>query len=95
METHEILLRPVMTERATVLQERFNQVAFQVALKANKDQIRSAVEGLYDVTVTKITTMIVHGKTKRRGTKIGKRSNWKKALITLKQGDVIDFFAVE
>jgi len=91
----EILKRPLITERASALSERFNQIAFEVNLKANKHQIRDAVETVYGVKVTKIRTMIVPGKLKRRGTSIGRRSNWKKALVSLREGDVIDFFAQE
>jgi large subunit ribosomal protein L23 len=95
VETHEILLRPIITERATRLGERFNQVAFQVAKKANKHQIREAVETLYSVKVDKVRTMVIPGKLKRRGSSIGKRPSWKKALVTLQKGDVIDFYATE
>lgn len=95
MLPQEILKRPLITERASALSERFNQIAFEVNLKANKHQIRDAVETVYGVKVTKIRTMIVPGKLKRRGTSIGRRSNWKKALVSLREGDVIDFFAQE
>ena len=95
MEAHQILIRPIITERATVLTERFNQFVFQVERKANKHQIRSAVESVYGVKVKKVATMIVPGKTKRRGATTGKRPHWKKAIITLQQGENIDFFATE
>ncbi len=96
MEPQKVLKRPVITERATDLNERHNQVAFEVDPKANKFQIRDAVEFLYpEVKVKKVRTMIVPGKLKRRGMSIGKRSNWKKAIISLREGDVIDFFATE
>ena len=95
MTPQEILVRPIITERATSLQERHNQVAFEVARKANKYQIRAAVETIYGVKVDKVRTMVIPGKLKRRGTDVGKRPNWKKAIINLKEGDVIDFFATE
>ncbi len=95
MRAQEILIRPIITERATTLKERQNKVAFQVMKEANKHQIKDAVETIYGVSVTDVRTMIVHGKLKRRGRSIGKRPNWKKALVTLKQGDNIDFFATE
>lgn len=96
MRPQEILKRPVITELATALNERHNQVAFEVDVKANKHQIRDAVEFIYpQVKVNKIRTMIVPGKLKRRGQSIGKRSNWKKAIVSLRDGDVIDFFATE
>lgn len=95
MRTQEVLIRPIITERATTLKERFNKVVFEVAKEANKHQVKDAVEALYGVSVTDVRTMIVHGKKKRRGLSIGKRPNWKKATVTLKQGDNIDFFATE
>ena len=95
MEAHQILIRPIITERATVLTDRFNQFVFQVERKANKYQIRDAVESVYGVKVKKVATMIVPGKLKRRGSNTGKRPNWKKAIITLQQGENIDFFATE
>jgi large subunit ribosomal protein L23 len=95
VEAHQILIRPIITERATVLTERFNQFVFQVEKKANKYQIRNAVETVYGVKVKKVATMVVPGKTKRRGATSGKRPNWKKAIITLQQGENIDFFATE
>lgn len=96
MNLQEILKRPIITERASTAAERINQVTFEVALRANKYQIRDAVEYVYPkVKVTKVRTMVVPGKLKRRGTSIGKRSNWKKAIVSLREGDVIDFFATE
>jgi large subunit ribosomal protein L23 len=95
MDMKSILVRPIITEKASVLTERNNQVVFEVVRKANKHQIRDAVESAYGVEVKKLATMIVPGKLKRRGMSIGKRSNWKKAIVTLKDGDSIDFFATE
>lgn len=91
----QVLVRPIITERATTLSERFNQFAFEVKKNANKFQIRRAVEALYGVTVESVRTMVVPGKLKRRGVSVGKRPNWKKAVVTLKKGDNIDFFATE
>ena len=95
MESSQVLVRPIITEKATILTERNNQVVFEVTTKANKHQIRDAVESMYGVEVKKLATMIIPGKLKRRGTSIGKRSNWKKAVVTLKDGQHIDFFATE
>jgi len=95
VEAHQILIRPIITERATILTDRYNQFVFQVERKANKYQIRDAVESVYGVKVKKVATMVVPGKTKRRGATTGKRPNWKKAIITLQQGENIDFFATE
>jgi large subunit ribosomal protein L23 len=93
--THQILKRPIVTERATLLTERLNQVMFEVEKTANKHEIKGAVEALYGVKVTDVRTLIMPGKTKRRGMSVGKRPAWKKAVVTLKKGDVIDFFATE
>jgi large subunit ribosomal protein L23 len=95
MRAQDIIQRPIITERATALKDRFNQVVFRVLGAANKNQIRDAVEGLYGVGVTAVRTSTVHGKLKRRGRSVGKLPNWKKAIVTLKQGDNIDFFATE
>lgn len=95
MDIKSVLVRPIITEKASVLTDRNNQVVFEVVRKANKYQIRDAVESLYGVEVKKLATMIVPGKLKRRGMSVGKRSNWKKAVVTLKEGNSIDFFATE
>jgi large subunit ribosomal protein L23 len=91
----DILQKPVITEKATELGERHNKVVFRVASTANKYQIRQAVELAYGVKVVRVRTAILPGKLKRRGTSVGKRPNWKKALVTLAEGDKIDFFATE
>ena len=95
MLPQEVLKRPLITERTSELSERFNQIAFEVAPTASKSQVRNAVETIYGVNVDRVRTMIVPGKLKRRGTDIGRTSKWKKALVTLKEGEVIDFFAEE
>ena len=95
MNELNILYRPVTTEKTTQLQERYNKFAFAVAYTANKHQIRYAVEQTYNVQVTSVRTMIVQGKRKRRGASVGKRPNWKKALVTLAAGQTIDSEATE
>ena len=90
-----ILEKPVITEKATALTDRHNQVVFRVAVGANKHQIRDAIQAAFKVTVTRIRTLVLPGKLKRRGTSVGKRPNWKKAIVSVKQGDKIDFFATE
>lgn len=96
MTPQDIIKRPIISERATDLTEQFNQVTFEVDRRANKFQIRDAVEYLYpEIKVKKVRTLTVPGKLKRRGTSVGRRSNWKKAVVTLREGDVIDFFATE
>ena len=95
MDIKDILIRPVITEKASALTDEYNQVVFHVGRKANKSMIRNAVESMYNVEVRKIATMIIPGKLKRRGSDIGRRPNVKKAIVTLKQGHAIDFFAAE
>ena len=87
-----IILEPVVTEKTTRRREVKNEVTFKVARDANKIQIRAAVEELFDVSVRTVRTMPVHGKLKRLGRFEGKRASWKKAIVTLKEGDVIEFF---
>ncbi len=95
METNNILVRPIITEHAADIAERHNQISFEVMRSANKYQIKDAVESVYGVKVDKVHTSIYQGKLKRRGSSIGRKPNWKKAIVTLQKGDVIDFFATE
>jgi large subunit ribosomal protein L23 len=95
MQTHEILVRPIVTERASAMTDRLNQFVFEVHADANKHQIRDAIETVYGVNVEAVRTMMVPGKLKRRGQSVGKQSNWKKAVVQLKKGETIDFFAAE
>ena len=91
-EAHQIIRRPLVTEKSTQQKEKNNQYAFEVDPKANKIEIQSAVERLFKVKVSQVRTCNVLGKVKRLGRKYGKRADWKKAIITLKEGDRIDFF---
>jgi len=87
-----IILEPVVTEKTTRKRETTNEVAFKVAKNANKIEIRNAIEELFDVHVRKVRTIAMHGKIKRLGRFEGKRASWKKAIVTLKEGDAIEFF---
>lgn len=91
----QIIIKPLLTEKGTILEEDNNQVLFQVALDANKIEIRQAVEKLYDVRVLGVNTHRVRGKIKRVGRNTGRRPMWKKAIVTLAEGSSIDFFAPE
>ncbi len=94
MTPEQILRRPiVLTEKANVLREQSNQVIFEVARAANKIEIKNAVQKLFKVTVLGVNTMIVRGKERRMGRGHARAQNWKKAIVTLKGGDTIDFFA--
>ena len=88
----EIIIQPLITEKISNLQEIENKVAFVVDWKANKIQIRKAVEEKFDVRVKKVATMRMQGKLKRMGRFQGRRSHWKKAVVTLAEGFKIDFF---
>jgi large subunit ribosomal protein L23 len=94
MRPEQIIRRPiVLTEKANRLREANNQVVFEVARVANKIEIRDAVQVLFGVHVTDVNTLIVRGKERRMGRGHARSQNWKKAVVTLKEGDSIDFFA--
>jgi large subunit ribosomal protein L23 len=88
----KIIRRPLITEKSTQQKEVNHQYTFEVHRDANKIEIQSAVERLFKVKVIQVRTCNVLGKVKRLGRKSGKRSDWKKAIATLKEGDRIDFF---
>jgi large subunit ribosomal protein L23 len=91
-ELHDILIRPVVTEKSTYLQETENTYVFEVGRSANKHQIKSAIESVFGVSVADVRTLNVRGKFKRFGRFYGKRSNWKKAYVRLADGDVLNFY---
>jgi large subunit ribosomal protein L23 len=95
MNPESVIRRPiVLTEKASLLREA-NQVVFEVARSANKVQIRDAVQTLFNVKVESVNTLLVRGKDRRMGRTYAKMQNWKKAVVTLKKGDSIDFFSSE
>ena len=90
---HDILRRPVVSEKSTMVKETENAVVFEVAREATKAQIKQAVEQVFKVKVKEVRTAIVRGKnTRRQGRYIGHKKNWKKAYVTLGEGDTIEFF---
>lgn len=91
-EAQKIILRPLITEKSTQQKEGNNQYVFEVHRDANKIEIQSAVERLFKVKVSQVRTSNVLGKVKRLGRKYGKRPDWKKAIVTLKEGERIEFF---
>jgi len=104
-DAQSIIMRPLLTEKSARLRETgganeghaegdayAQQVVFEVARDANKVEIRSAVQALFKVTVTGVRTLVVRGKEKRVGRFSGRRPSWKKAFVTLKPGDNIEFF---
>ncbi len=92
MDQYRIIRRPIITEKGTILKDENNQVVFEVARDANKSEIKKAVETLFKVSVVSVRTQNRPGKRKRMGRTLGRRRNWKKAIITLKQGSRVDFF---
>jgi large subunit ribosomal protein L23 len=91
-EAQKIIRRPLITEKSTRQKEEARQYIFEVHRDANKIEIQSAVERLFKVKVIEVRTSNVLGKIKRLGRRYGKRPDWKKAIVTLKEGDRIDFF---
>jgi len=92
MTLHEILKRPLITEKSTIQKETKNQLTFEVNRKANKVEIRRAVEKVFNVRVTDVRTIQMKGKAKRSGRILGKRQDWKKAVVTLAPGQHVEFF---
>ena len=92
IEDFDVLLGPKVTEKATSLSEH-GQIVFKVRIDATKVQIRRAVERLFDVKVTRVNTILVTGKTKLFRQTLGRRSNYKKAVVTLAEGQNIDYLA--
>lgn len=92
MNLDQVVMAPLITEKGTFVGEKTNQVVFRVRPGASKDLIRDAVEQLFKVTVLKVRTIKLMGKHRRRGAIKGRRSDWKKAYVTLKEGDRIEFF---
>jgi large subunit ribosomal protein L23 len=88
----EIIRKPIISEKTTMISE-YNQVTFQVAVDANKAEIKQAVEGLFDVSVLAVNTLRQKGKVKRFRGIVGKRNETKKAIVTLAEGDSIDVAA--
>ena len=91
-ELHDVLIRPILTEKTTQLDEADNVYTFEVGEDANKHQIKAAVESVFGVSVEDVRTAIIRGKNKRFGRYYGKRSNWKKAYVSLSQDDSLNFF---
>ncbi len=92
MNLEAVIVSPVITEKGTLAGEKSNQVVFRVRSEASKDLVREAVEKLFKVTVLKVRTSNFMGKERRRGVIRGRKADWKKAYVTLKEGDRIEFF---
>ena len=89
---HRTIVRPLITEKSSAAYQDRGEYTFEVHPDATKPQIRSAIEQLFGVKVTGVWTSNVRGKEKRMGRSIGRRPNWKKAIVTLREGDTIEIF---
>ena len=94
MNLYDVIKRPLVTEKTSIAREAHRVIAFEVAREANKIEIKDAVQKLFSVQVDDVKTVNVAGKIKRVGKHTGKRSNWKKAYVTLTEGSSVDFFEV-
>ena len=92
MNAHDVIKGPIITEKLDRAREKFRQYSFLVDHDATKHDVRRAVEASFNVGVTGVRTLIIRGKIKRVGRNMGKRSNFKKAIVTLKEGDKIELF---
>jgi large subunit ribosomal protein L23 len=92
MISYDLIKRPVITEKTNIQKESYNQITFEIDCKANRVEIKRAVEDIFNVKVAVVRTMQVKGKTKQRGRITGKRRDWKKAIVKLMPGERIDFF---
>lgn len=88
----KVIIRPLLTEKNARMKEAENRVVFEVAPDANKIEIKKAVEEAFRVSVEAVNILNVRGKIKRLGKSFGKRRDWKKAIVTLKEGNTIEFF---
>ncbi len=92
MNPHDIIVKPLNTEKTNIQKEDENKVSFEVTRNSNRIEIKNAVEKIFKVSVATVNTIQVKGKVKTRGRIVGKRRNWKKAVVTLMPGSTIDFF---
>ena len=93
LKTTDVIRKPLITEKTTVLREDGRTLVFQVAMDANKIDIKKAVESLLGSKVESVRTSLAHGKFKRQGKYVGRRSDWKKAYVRLKSGEKVPDFA--
>jgi large subunit ribosomal protein L23 len=97
MNLSEVLIKPILTEKANAQQDKLRRYAFKVAKKANKLEIKKAIEGFYGVTVTNVNTTVAPGKNKSRFTKAGvisgRKPSYKKAYVTVAEGETIDLYS--
>lgn len=92
MDSYQVLKRPLVTEKGTKQKEQANQIAFEVDRRANKILVRNAVENIFKVKVIGVKVINVKGKERRIGRNVGKKPDWKKAIVRIAPGETIEFF---
>jgi len=92
LDPYQVIRRPVVTEKSTMMEEAANTVVFEVDPRATKHQIKEAVEKIFSVKVLRVNTLRMRGKPVRRRWTFSHKRSWKKAFVTLKEGDRIDFY---
>jgi large subunit ribosomal protein L23 len=91
-DVHQVIVAPVITEKSSAAYGARKEYAFRVLTDATKPQIKGAIETLFNVTVTDVRTLVVRAKRRTQGQHVGRRPSWKKAFVTLKEGDAIQVF---
>jgi large subunit ribosomal protein L23 len=92
MDLHRVIKKPLITEKGNLQKEMYNQICLEVDRNANKVEIRRAVEALFKTKVLEVKTQNIRGKTRRMGRNLGKKPDWKKAVVKLAPGQSVDFF---
>ena len=92
MHIEEVLIKPLLTEKSSIVTENANRYVFQVQRKANKYQIKDAVEKMFDVKVTNVKTAVLPGKVKRAGKLTKKAASWKKAYVQIQEGQKLELY---
>ena len=92
MDIFQVIKEPHVTEKASLLKEGHNQISFKVHRRANKIEVKRAVEALFKTKVTEVRTVNIRGKQRRMGRNVGKKPDWKKAIVKLAPGENIEFF---
>jgi len=91
MNVYDVIVKPIITEKGTRIKEEQNKIVLKVAREANKMDVKKAVETIFKVKVKDVATMMFKGKKKRIGVRSGERSDWKKAVVTLKEGQTVEY----
>jgi large subunit ribosomal protein L23 len=92
VDRHDLIIRPLLTEKSTLLREKRNQVCFEVRRDATRTAVKQAIEATLNVKVDRVNLMNIEGKVKKLNRFVGKRSNWKKAIVFLKAGEKLKIF---